>query len=79
MSCGVAQRQQRVKLFQPFLCPLALDRLRLVNNQNRVGLCNNVDWTAGAELIQLHVNASRILTSGVERLRVDDHDIDGAV
>ena len=79
MGCGVAQRQQRVKLFQPFLCLLALDRLRLVNNQNRVGLCNNVDWTAGAELIQLHVNASCILTLGIERLRVDDHDIDGAV
>jgi len=79
MSGGVAQRQQRIKLFQAFLCLLALDRLRLVNDQNRVCLCDNVDWAAGAELVQLHVNASRILTSGVECLRVDDHDIDGAV
>ena len=79
MRGGVAQRQQRAKLFQTFFCLLALDRLRLVDNQNRVGLCNNVNRATGAELVQLHVNASRILTSGVECLRVDDHDIDGAV
>ena len=79
MSGGVAQRQQRIKLFQAFLCLLALDRLRLVNDQNRVCLCDNVDWAAGAELVQLHVNASRILTSGIERLRVDNHNIYGAI
>ena len=79
MGCGVAECQQRAKLFQPLLCLLALDRLRLVNNQNRVCLCNNVDWAARTELVQLHVNAPRVLPLGIERLRVNNHDIDGTI
>lgn len=58
---------------------MPLDRLRFVDNQNRVRLCYNVNRTAGTELIQLHVNAPHVLTSGIECLRVDNHDIDGAV
>ena len=79
VRCGIAQCQQRAKLFQPFFCLLALDRLRFINDQNRVCLCDNVDRAAGAELVQLHVNAPRVLTLGIERLRVDNHDIDGTV
>ena len=79
MCCGITQRQQRIELFQPLFCLLALNRLRLVNNQNRVCFCDNVNRAAGTELIQLHVNAPRVLTFGVERLRVDNHDIDGTV
>ena len=79
MCCGITQRQQRIELFQPLFCLLALNRLRLVNNQNRICFCDNVNRAAGTELIQLHVNTPRVLTFGVERLRVDNHDIDGTV
>ncbi len=79
MRSRVAQRQQRAKLFQPFFCLLALDRLRLVDNQNWVRFCNNINRAAGTELVQLHVNAPRVLTLGIKRLRVDNHDVDGAI
>ena len=79
MGRGVAQRQQRAKLFQPFLRLFSFDRLRLVNNQNWVRLCNNINRTTGTELVQLHVNTPRVLTLGIERLRVDNHNIYGAV
>ena len=79
VSRGVAECQQRAKFFKPFLRLFSFDRLRLVNDQNRVCLCDNVDWAAGTELVQLHVNTPRVLTLGIERLRVDNHDIDGTV
>ena len=79
MGCGVAECQQRAKLFQPFLRLFSFDRLRLVNNQNWVRLCNDLNRATGTEFVQLHVNTPRILTLGIERLRVDNHDIDGAV
>ena len=79
MSRGVAECQQRAKLFQPFLRLFSFDRLRLVNNQNWVRLCNDVNRATGTELVQLHVNTPCVLTLGIERLRVDNHDIDGAV
>ena len=79
VGCRVSQRQQRAKLFQPFFCLLALDRLRLVDNQNWVRLCNDVNRATGTELVQLHVNAPRVLALGIERLRVDNHNVYGAI
>ena len=79
VSRGIAQRQKRIELLQPLLRLLALDGLRLVDDQDRVGLGDNVDRPAGAELVQLHVNAPRVLSPGVERLRIDDHGVDRAV
>ena len=79
VGCRVSQRQQRAKLFQPFFCLLALDRLRLVDNQNRVRFCNNINRATRTELVQLHVNAPRILALGIERLRVDNHNVYGTI
>ena len=79
MSRGVAECQQRAKLFQPFLRLLTLDRLRLVNNQNWVRFCNDINRATGTEFVQLHVNTPRVLTLGIERLIIDNHDIDGTV
>ena len=79
VGCGIAQRQQRAKLLQPFLGLLALDRLRLVNNQDWIRLCDNINRAAGTKLVQFHVNAPCILPFGIERLRVDNHDIDGTI
>ena len=79
VCCGIAQRQQWAELLQSFLRLLTLHRLRLVDNQNWVRFCNDVNRTTGTELVQLHVNTPRVLTLGIERLRVDNHDIDGTV
>ena len=78
MGGGIAQREQRAKLFQALLGLLALHALGFVDDKNGVGLCNNVDGLAAAEGIQLFVNNALVL-AGVERLHIDDHDVDGAV
>ena len=79
VSRGVAECQQRAKLFQPFLRLFSFDRLRLVNNQNWVRFCNDINRATGTEFVQLHVNTPRVLTLGIERLRVDNHNIYGAI
>ena len=79
MRGGIAQRQERTELFQPLFCLHTFDRLRLINNEDRICFGDDVDRFAGAELVQLHINAPRVLTFGVERLRIDDHHIDGTV
>ena len=79
VSRGVAECQQRAKFFKPFLRLFSFDRLRLVDNQNRVRFCNNINRATGTELVQLHVNTPRVLTLGIERLIIDNHDIDGTV
>ena len=76
---GVAQRHERMELLQPFLGLLALDRLRLVDYQYRIGTGDDVDGATAAELVQLHVDAAGVRAFGVERLTVDDHAVDGAV
>ena len=68
-----------MKLFQPLFCLRPFDRLRLVDNEDRVCFGNNINWTAGTKLIQLHINAPRIFAFCVERLRIDDHHIDGTI
>ena len=68
-----------MEFLQTFLRLLAFDRLRLIDNQNRIRLGYDIDRAAGTELVELHVNASRVLSAGVKRLRVDNHHIDGAV
>ena len=40
---------------------------------------NHVDWPASLEVVQLLVDASRILASRIECLRVDHHDVDAGV
>ena len=79
MGGRIAQGQQGVKLAQALLRLLAFDRLRLIYNKNRIGPCNNVDRTTGAELIQLHVDTTRIFSLGIECLGIDNHYIDGAI
>ena len=75
---GIAQRKERLELFEALLGLLALHALRLVDNQNRIRLCNNIDGLAAAERIELFVNDALVL-AGIERLHVDDHDVDRAV
>ena len=92
MSGGVAQRQQRREKFQIFLGGRSLDRLRLVNDQNRVCFGDDVDWAAGAEIIKLsEYNCCVFIRSFtafqlfirinrfVECLHIDNHNIYGAV
>ena len=76
MGGGITQRQQRTEFPQPRFGLLALDGLRLVDDQHRIGLGNHVDGTAGTEFIQLHIDSSCILALCVECLRIDYHYID---
>ena len=75
---GVAQGKERVELFQALLGLLALHALGLIDDQDGIGLCNDINGLAAAEGVQLFVNDSLVL-AGVERLHIDDHHIDGAV
>ena len=79
MGGRIAQGQHWIELLQVLLCLLALDRLRLVDNQNRVRLCNDVNRAAGTEFVQLHVDTTSVLTLGIEGLGIDDHYIDRVV
>ena len=78
MRGGIAQRKERLELFEAFLGLFALHALRLVDDQNRIRLCNNIDGLAAAEGIKFFVNDALVL-AGIERLHVDDHDVDRAV
>ncbi len=53
MRGGIAQRKERLELFEAFLGLFALHALRLVDDQNRIRLCNNIDGLAAAEGIKL--------------------------
>ena len=75
---GVAQGKERVELFQALLGLLALHALGLIDDQDGIGLCNDINGLAAAEGVQLFVNDPLVL-AGVERLHIDDHHIDGAV
>ena len=75
----IAQRQQRLEFRKALFRFLALDTLRLIDNQNRVRARNNVYRAAAAKLVQLHANTARVLARGVERLRVNNHHVDVAV
>ena len=79
VRCRIAHGKQRVKFLEAELRLFALDGLRLVDDENRVRLRENVDRPAAAELVQLHINTPRVLAGCVKRLRVDDHDVDRAV
>ena len=76
---GIAERQKGMELLQAFFGLFAFHRLRFVDDQDRVRFRNNIDRPAGTEFVQFHVNTSGILSLGIERLGVDDHDVDGAV
>ena len=76
MGCGIAQSQQRIELLQVLLVLLSLHGLGFINNQNRIRLGNDVNRSAGPELIQLHADTSCILAPGIERLRIDNHGAD---
>ena len=79
MRCGVAQRHERPEPFQPFFRFRSLDGLRLVDDEDRIRLRDDVDRLAGTEFVQLHVNTPCVFACCVERLRVDDHDVNEIV
>ena len=79
MGCGIAEGEQWAEFLQTFLGLLAFNGLRFVNNQNRVGLGNNINRAARTELVQFHVNSSGIFALSVECLGIDNHDIDGII
>ncbi len=68
-----------MKLFQILLCLFPLHRLRLIDDQDRVRLRNDIDRSARTKFVRLHVNPSGILPPCVERLGIDDHNIDRTV
>ena len=70
---GVEQ-PQRLQRLGRLLC-VALDLLRLVNDQNRPVRRDHVDRLARLEVVKHLVDAAGILAGGVERLNVDDHDL----
>ena len=78
VGSGIAQSEQGAKLFQALLCLFTFHALRLIDDQNGICFGNDVDGLAAAEGVQLFVNDSLVF-AGIERLHIDDHDIDGTV
>ena len=76
MGGGVVQAEQRIKLFQAFLCRLASHFLRLVQDDDRTVRFDDIDWSAGAEIIQFCADPSCIFATGIECLDVNNHDVD---
>ena len=88
---GVVEQEQRIELLQGLLGHLAAHLLGLVHNDDGAVCGDDVDWTAGAELIPLGEDNTRcrvtlaalhvlVLVHGRgERLGVDDHDVDATV
>ena len=78
----VIEREQRIEVFQRFLCHIAAHLLRLVQNNDRTVCLDNIDWAAGAKFIPFGVDDTGffaltvLFQRGGKRLRVDDHDID---
>ena len=57
----------------------ALHLLRLVQDQDRPVLLDDIDGPARLEVVQFLIDAPGILATGVERLHVDDHHVDPGV
>ena len=75
---GVAQSEQGAELFQALLGLFTFHALRLIDDQNGICFGNDVDGLAATEGVQLFVNDSLVF-AGIERLHIDDHDIDSTV
>ena len=71
----IAQSHQRIKLFEAFLGLLTFNGLRLIDNHDRIGLCNNIYWSTRTELIQLHVNHTSILKASVLKKSLETNDL----
>ena len=71
----IIEAEKRIELLEARLCGIAAHLLRLVQDQDRSALLDDVDGTAAAELVKLDADAARILSARVECLRVDDHDV----
>ena len=48
----------------------------LIQNQDRVVAANHIDRTSRLEVVQLVIDTAVILSRGIERLDIDDHDVD---
>ena len=72
----ITQCHQRREFFQVLLSLLSFNRLWLINDNNRIGLCNDINRSSGTKLIQLHINSSGILTLSIKCLRIDYHYTD---
>ena len=78
----VVEGEQRIEVLQCLLRHIAAHLLRLVQNNDRTVRLDNIDRSAGTELIPFGVDDAGFLTLAVlfqrggKRLRVDDHHID---
>ena len=85
MGRGIIECKQRIEVFQRLLRHLAAHLLRLVQNQNRTVRLDNVDRSAGAELVALRIdNTALFILCALfqrrrKRLRIDDHHVDAGV
>ena len=75
---GVTKGKQSVEFFQALLGLSALHALGLVNDEDGLGLGDDLDRPAAADSVRFFVNDPLVL-AGVKRLHIDDHDVDGAV
>jgi len=75
----VTQDHQWLKLGQRLKRLFALHFLRFIQNHNRAIAADHVNWPARLEVIQFIVYTAIILTGGIERLDVDNHNVDARI
>ena len=76
---GVAQDHQGPEERQHVVRRPALHLLRFVEDEDGPVRGDHVDGSAASELVQLHVDAPRVLAASVERLDVHHHHLDVGV
>ena len=75
MGGGVVQAEERVEFPEALLGGVASHLLGFIQNDDGAVGLNDVDGLTAAKIIQLSADAAGILAPGVERLDIDDHDV----
>ena len=73
---GVVEGEQGIEFLQALLRGGAAHLLRLVQNDDGTVGLDDVDGAAAAEVVKLRADAAGVLPAGIERLNIDDHDVD---
>lgn len=75
----VAEDHQRFELGQRLPASFCLPSSVVIQNQDGAVAADHIDRLARLEIVQLVIDAAVILSRGIERLDIDDHDVDARI
>ena len=79
MCCGIAQDCQRRKFFERIECFGTFQLLGFIENHDRMIALDDINRFPRLKIIQLLIDATGILSPGIECLHIDDHDVNAAI